>query len=363
MPRHHAAILALPFVFASLAHAEEPDLCRTVAHHLWSDVATAKLQDQTPLKQLTAASQIGFQVGGKDLAKPGQSIADALIQDHAAEPPLAAKLRDLPPQNAMQFGDTDIWLLDRVDGSLGCHTAMTVVVPPQGAAPGAAPGAAQGAAHEIAMPGSPDPSALCALSALTAVSIDGTPALWIEQSGAFSNAMAQSTISITGLRGPAFAPPCTVTVDYAVTDRATHAFCDGVDCVPLIRIAEILAMRLRQEETADSLGAGVLRNDQDAADYRRMAEIMTEDKQPAELPTFGASLDTAYTTFADALIFPLQLEDGHVYLARLGHGAMGWRQTGDTLLALYRLRDDKPAPVASVYVSALRTAIAGVTIQ
>jgi hypothetical protein len=349
MPRHRAAMLALPFAFASVAHAQETDLCRAVAHHLWSDVATAKLKHETPLQQLTAADQIEFQVGGKDLAKPGQSIADALIQDHAADPPLAAKLRDQPPRDAVQFGDTDIWLLDRIDGTLGCHTAMTVVAP------------AQGAAHEIAMPGSPDPSALCALSALTAVSIGGTPALWIEQSGAFSNAMAQSTISITGLQGTVFAPPCTVTVDYTVTDRATHAFCDGIDCVPLIRTAEILAMRLRQEETADSLGAGVLGNDQDSADYRRMADIMTSDKQPAELPTFGVALDTAYTSFVDPVMFPLQLQDGHIYLARLGHGAVGWRQTGDTLLALYRWRDDKPTPAASVYVSAQRTAIADVT--
>jgi hypothetical protein len=351
MPRHRAAMLAFPFVFASVAHAQDTDLCRVVAHHLWSDVATAKLQQETPLKQLTAAAQIEFQVGAKDLAKSGQSIADALIQDHAADPPLAAKLRDQPPQDAIRFGATDIWLLDRVDGTLGCHTAMTVVVP------------TQGAAHEIAMQGSPDPSALCALSALTAVSIGGTPALWIEQSGAFSNAMAQSTIAIARSQGAGFAPPCTVTVDYTVTDRATHAFCDGIDCVPLIRTAEILAMRLRQEETADSLGAGALGRDQDSADYRRMAEIMTSDKQPAELPTFGATLDTFSTSFVDPVMFPLQLQDGHVYLARLGHGALGWRQTGDTLLALYSWRDDKPTPVASVYISAQRTAIADVTVQ
>jgi hypothetical protein len=351
MPRHRAAMLALPFAFASVAHAQETDLCRVVAHHLWSDVATAKLQHETPLQQLTAADQIAFQVGAKDLARPGQSIADALIQDHAADPALAAKLRDQPPREAMRFGNTDIWLLDRVDGTLGCHTATTVVVP------------AQGAAHEIAMQGSPDPSALCALSALTAVSIGGAPALWIEQSGAFSNAMAQSTITVAGLQGAAFAPPCTVTVDYTLTDRATHAFCDGIDCVPLIRTAEILAMRLRQEETAESLGVGVLGNDQDSADYRRMVDIMTADKQPAELPTFGVALDAAYTSFADPVMFPLQLQDGHIYLARLGHGALGWRQSGDTLLALYRWRDDMPVPAASVYISAERTAIADVTIR
>jgi hypothetical protein len=352
VPRYRAAILAFSLFSIPLAQAQEASLCQTVAHHLWSEVATGELRQQTPLAELIAAAPAAFRPGGTTgLAKPDQAIADALVQDHAADPPLADKLHDLPPSDAVRFGATDVWLLDRVDGTLGCHTTTTVLVPPGGPA------------HELGLPGNPDPTTLCALSALTAVSIDGVPALWIEQSGAFSNSVAQSTIAIAGLRGGTFTPPCTVALDYVVTDRATHALCDGVDCVPLIQMAEILAMRLRQGETADSLGGGIIQTEEDGSDYRQMAEIVSADKQPAELPTFGVSLDTPYVAFSDQVTFPVRSADGHVYLARLGHGGFGWRQTADTLLALYRLRSGQLVPAAGIYIAARRTGVSSVTIQ
>ncbi len=348
--RRMRAALCLPlFCGVSAAWADEAGsaaLCRTVAHALWSDVAPAPLREQTPLAQLAAIKR-----GESGLAKAGQSIVDALVSDHAANPDLVQKLQATPPAEATRFGDGDVWLLDRVEGTLGCHTLMTVAVPPGGPA------------HEVELPEKPDPTALCALSALAAVSIDGHPALWVEQSGSFSNSLVESTVSIAGLNGEAFAPPCSMVVDYDVAEHATHAFCDGVDCVPLVRTAEILAMRLRQEETAESLGGDVIRDDADGAGYRRMAEIAAADKEAAELPTFGVSLDTPYVTFADQVTFPVRLDDGAVYLARMGHGGFGWRQTADTLLALYRLRDDRLVPAASVYVSARRTGIAGVAVQ
>lgn len=224
--RHMWAALCLPLVcYVSLGRAEETistALCRTVAHDLWTDVATAPLREQTPLAALPGITRGTTDIVKSGLAKAGQSIADALVDDHAAEPALVQKLHDMPPAEAMRFGDSDVWLLDRVEGSLGCHSPMTVAVPPDGPA------------HEVELPGAPDPTTLCALSALTAVSISGTPALWIEQSGGFSSSLTQSTVLIAGLDGAVFAPPCTVTIDYVVSDRASHAFCDGVDCVPLI---------------------------------------------------------------------------------------------------------------------------------
>lgn len=353
--RRLCAALCLPLVWdISVGRAEETGSvasCLRVAQELWSGVATAPLRAQTPLAELPAIKRGTTDIVGAGLAKAGQSIAAALTDDHAAEPELAQKLHDTPPAEAMRFGDSDVWLLDRAEGSLGCHMPMTVAVPPDGPA------------HMIALPGTPDPTALCGLSALTTVMIGENPALWIEQSGGFSSSLGQSTVSITALNKEMFAPPCTVTIDYVVADRAAHAFCDGVDCVPLERMGEILAMRLRQEETAGSLGAGVIRNEDEAAQYRRMADLAAAAQQPAELPTFGASVDTPYVTFADQALFPLRLDDGAVYLGRLGHGGFGWRQTADTLLAVYRLRDDRLMPVASVYVSARRTGIQAVTVQ
>jgi hypothetical protein len=347
--------VGLAVLAASPARAADSiDLCRNVAALVWSSVATAPLHEQTPLKQLTEAAPGSVKAaenGG--LARPGQSIADALARDHAAPPDLVKKLRELPPAQALRFGTGPVWLLDRVDGTLGCHTTLAVAVP------------ASGPAREVALPTFGENADLCALSALTAVAIGGEPALWIEQSGAFSDAQGRSIVTVAALRAEGFAPPCTVTIDYAVTEQATHAFCDGIDCVPLIRTAELLAMRLRGGETAETLGAGAVSAGapEDAATYRRMAAIVAADKQPPELPTFGVSLDTPYTDYANPLSFPLRLQDGRVYLARIGHGSFGWRTSPDTLLAVYRLRDDHPVPAASVYVAARPNGIAAVSVQ
>lgn len=326
-------LLSLPVV---PAHAEGSlELCQSVAHHLWAEVAAAPLAAQTPLAQLTAAAPAFIKAGVPATA------------DVQADAPLAEKLAATPPRDMVRLGETEVWLLDRVDGTLGCHVAVAAVIP------------ANAPAHEIPLPGNPDPSDLCALSALTGVTIDGAPALWIEQSGAFSNRFGQSTVVIAALNDKSFAPPCEVTIDYALADRVTHALCPELDCIPLIQAAGVLAMRLRQGENAETLSAGVIRGDKqaDGGDYPRMAEIASGEKQAVDLPSFGVTLDTPYTTFADFVTFPLRLNDGYVYLARMGHGSFGWRQTADTLLALYRLRGDRLTPAASVMITAARSGV------
>ncbi len=339
MRRWLRLLLSLPIVTA--AHAEgSMELCQSVAHHLWAEVAAAPLAAQTPLAELAAAAPA--------LIKAGVPAA----ADVQADPPLAGKLAAAPPRDMVRLGETEVWLLDRVEGTLGCHTAVAAVIP------------ANGPAHEIPLPGSPDPSDLCALSALAGVTIDGVPALWIEQSGAFSNRFDQSTVVVAALNGGGFAPPCEVIVEYALTDRVTHALCPELDCIPLIQAAGVLAMRLRQGENAETLSAGVILGNKqaDGAEYNRMAEIASNEKA-ADLPTFGVTLDTPYTAFADFVTFPLRLNDGYVYLARMGHGSFGWRQTADTLLALYRLRDDRLAPAASVTISAVRSGVTDVAVR
>jgi hypothetical protein len=356
----HGAALCGALVLAAQAFAARADaagsleLCQAVARHLWSSIATRPLHKQTPLAELAEAAPSAIKATeSTSFARPGQSAADALAQDHAAPDALVKTLRNEPPTTVMRFGASALWLLDRVDGTLGCHTTRAVALP------------ADGPAHEVPLPGSLDPSALCALSALTAISIGDAPALWIEQSGTFSNTLTQSTVMIAAVAEDGFQPPCGVVIDYTMTDRATHAFCDGIDCVPLIRIAELLAMRLRNDEPAASLSAGALPADRpgEAAAYGRMAELAKAGTQPAELPTFGVSLDSPYVTFTDTVTFPLRLDDGRLYLARLGHGGFGWRQNADTLLALYRLHDDRLVPAASVYVAARREGIAAVTVK
>jgi hypothetical protein len=359
MQRYRSAIqgtvLCAALVLAARAEAAGSlELCQAVARHLWSSVATRTLHEATPLAELTAAIPSAVKAeAGAGFARPGQSVADALAQDHGAPDALVRKLRDQPPTTVMRFGSGAVWLLDRVDGTLGCHTIRAVAVP------------TNGPAHEVPLPEAPDPSDLCALSALTAVTIGNAPALWIEQSGAFSNTLTQSTVVIAALGEGGFQQPCDLVIDYAVTDRATHAFCDGIDCVTLIRTAELLAMRLRAEEPAASLGAGALSGERPeaAAAWQRMAALAAAETQPAELPTFGVSLDTPYVTFTGAVTFPLRLDDGRIFLARLGHGGFGWRQSPDTLLALYRLQDDRLVPAASVYVAARREGIAAVTVK
>jgi hypothetical protein len=128
MNRRRLAATLVALMFASAARAQT-ELCQAVAHRLWTQVAVAPLLEQDPLAELSAVEPRSFRPGQKTLAKPGQSIADSLIQDHAADAPLAEKLRALPPTEAARFGGSDAWLLDRVDGTLGCHTVLVVAVP------------------------------------------------------------------------------------------------------------------------------------------------------------------------------------------------------------------------------------------
>ena len=189
-------------------------LCQSVAHHLWSEVAAAPLAAQTPLAELTAAVSGRDQSGrAGDQGFPGRSAAGGEAwRDAAAGHDSAGRNRGLAARPRRGHAGLS-------------HVAVAAVLPDNGPA------------HEIPLPGGPDPSDLCALSALAGVTIDGAPALWIEQSGAFSNAFGQSTIVIAALDDGGFAPPCEVTVDYAITDRVTHALCPELDCVPLIQVA------------------------------------------------------------------------------------------------------------------------------
>src|SRR3954452_8257926 len=68
------------------------ELCQAVARHLWSVVATRTPDEQTPLAALTAAVPSAVKAeAGAGFARPGQSVADALAQDHGAPDALVGK--------------------------------------------------------------------------------------------------------------------------------------------------------------------------------------------------------------------------------------------------------------------------------
>ena len=143
MQRTAVALCMTLVCCVSAGRAEENGsaaLCRSVAHDFWSDVATMPLHEQTPLAQLPAMERGTTDIVKAGLAKADQPIASALANDHAADPALVQKLHDIPPAEATRFGDSDVWLFDRVEGSLQCHTPLIVAVPPDGPA------------HEIDLP-------------------------------------------------------------------------------------------------------------------------------------------------------------------------------------------------------------------
>jgi hypothetical protein len=88
-------------------------------------------------------------------------------------------------------------------------------------------------------------------------------------------------------------------------------------------------------------------------------ESQAHSDQPVEVPTFGVNA-VGLSTFVHDVTFPINLEDGKAYLARLGHAGRGWRESSDYLLAVYRTDGQQLVPVAGLSIDAVRSRIVSV---
>jgi len=131
---------------------------------------------------------------------------------------------------------------------------------------------------------------------------------------------------------------CRVAVRFAAEFTVDESYCQGVDCNALSAWVREVVMRYDKNP---GITEQLLKPD---------AKYLPLLSGPAELPTFGQS-SLSLQGFGDrpSMAWEVVRDDKH-YVARLGHGQIGWREYPDYVLALYRPKGDELEPVAGFHI-------------
>ena len=282
--------------------------------------------------------------------------SEEALSDDLRSPELARKIVEDPEwkistHQILRLSSSGVMVLDQEAGTAHCHTLTGFALPPSGGS------------TEVPVTLDSENDGLCG-QWVAAISVDGTAALLAESDWVDSIDMTTSRIRIAMLHGTEFDPPCGVNVRYAITFQAASAYCDRYDCALVMRRAVSLAARRHAGEDATALGAGAILPDAPArlAEYQKM-KALAEVPGIHVLPGLGAVPKWVYDTFEDDVVFPIDLDDGKTYLARLGFGALGSHDSPDNLFAVYRLDGDDLVPFAGVMLRATRDKIISVESQ
>lgn len=330
-------------------------LCQAVASHIWSDAARLLPDKPLAIDSLSASGGYVQYGAGNDAAVTGagRTFADVLEHEYRAQANLLQKVREAGVYNTMRIGNSNVWVLDSVSGTAFCHSLVGLVL------------SLNHPAHEAQLTIAGN-GALCGMSAVSGVIVGGLPALWVESDGGFTPSFANSEITLAPVTGEDFQPPCGISVKYAMSFQAKQAFCDhDVDCVAVIEAAVTLATRRDAGDEARQLSAGVLPFESPSiqADFGDLQAVAARETGPLKLPTFGHPLAVdSYDVFSDSVEFPTRI-DGKIYLARIGHGRRGWRETADYLVGLYKSGGGGVVPVAGVSIEAQRRRVVSVSVK
>ena len=161
-------------------------------------------------------------------------------------------------------------------------------------------------------------------------------------------------VRLTPWRDHAWQRECRIAVHYAADFAVDEQYCRGIDCAVVSERARALAMQF----------------DKDPGPFAQLPKI--DDKSlallsaSAELPTFGKGSSSLQGFGEDSVAFSVVL-GGATFIARLGHGAIGWRRYPDYVLALYRplhtSDGDALEPVAGIHIAKTRSKPVEVTVK
>lgn len=331
-------------------------LCHAVASRIWSDAARLLPDKQLAIDALSVSGgyvQYGA-TGDSEITGVGRTLTDVLEREYHAPADLLRRVHDVGVHDTMRIGNSNVWMLDSVSGTAYCHSLVSLVL------------SVGHPAHETHSTIASGVGAFCGMSVVSGVNVGGIPALWVESDGNFSPSFANSQITLTPVVGDDFQPPCSISVKYAMFFKAKQAFCDhDVDCVAVIEAAETLATRRDAGDGADQLSASALPFESPPvrADFGNLQAAAARESPPLKLPTFGNPLVFGpYDVFLNPVDVPMRI-NGSVYLARIGHGRFGWRETADYLVGLYKGGEGGLIPVAGVYVQATRSRVVSVSVK
>jgi hypothetical protein len=328
MPRSlplRTGALALALGLAQPLAAQSPapaNLCAAVvaSYQKLVDADVAPPTDKSfypdsPLARLDGIADSGVSIAAHiaEVGKQQQPLAWARQQKPAWK--LSAPLQEALDKAAFldRLPETDFYAASRIEGTLGCYSSITFTVKKGRAAP------AEGPPNWSGNDGDG-----CGVFRVFGKVADSPVAF--EENYDDSPALS-STLSVAGWRDEKFAPACTISFRFAPRFSAQASYndwdqsCTAKNCDALRQRAGVLVEAV---ETDPAAAEKVLLDHMTPA-QRAEFQALQKDAQVSRPEKLA---DPADFTETSPLPLPLVV-DGQVYLAELGHFAIGWRIYSD----------------------------------
>jgi hypothetical protein len=153
-------------------------------------------------------------------------------------------------------------------------------------------------------------------------------------------------VRLTPWRDHAWRQECRIAIHFAADFAVDEQYFKSIDCAKVGERARALAMQF----------------DKDPGSFAQLPKVDNKSlallSGSAELPTFGKASPSLQGFSEDSVAFSVVL-DGAPFIARLGHGAIGWHRSPDYVFALYRPLNssdvDALEPVAGIHIAKTRT--------
>lgn len=230
-----------------------------------------------------------------------------------------------------KLGRTEVVALWDIQGTAHCSSYFFLLV-------------SEGApARRIEEPRSPEVQDLCWTESGWLGEIAGHPAFAV-QSRAITTPSYRATIS--PWHGDRWGEACAVEAQFEALYRLDEADYRASAWPALAAIAPQIASDRSLDDDAPTYRFGL---PGDEAKYQAMLALTDQASGP--MPRFGTQ-PRGYDWFDpdSSAYFPLVV-DGETYLARIGHGSLGWRVSGDYLLGVWDLQDGKLTPLAGAIIA------------
>src|SRR5579872_250052 len=322
--RFFVVALSLSFVGVDLARAAGADAlapCERLSAHARGLPDSAWVKGFRALKpQLTLADR-NAKPSRLEARVAGMASVKAALSDEEGGYPV--HVEQLAP---------NLFVASVTEGTLECETFAFLKTGPGGRA--------------TIVPGPPAFSDQCWTDSGQAGRVLGQPA-FVETSDFTDPAADEQHLEITPRTGDGWGPSCRLTLNYRISFAVSERFCgDRGVCAAATPFAASIAAAHGKARSDAPFTYG-------PPPSKAAMELMAAARGaiPGELPTFGAKAKTAFVGFSNEGldVFPLQLK-GVTYVAAVGYGGVGWREIGDTLLAIYRAKGDLLTPLAGFVV-------------
>ena len=332
---------AMALLWAGAAQAQE--LCQTVADRLSNAPALAASDDawRSPAAVLAGLPDPVLHLdAGKRLSQ--QEALDFLTGDlHATSRLIAAvkSLSDSSKQVKLQrFGQSALYVAIAEEGTASCQSFVFFTAAGRQADLTDAPPIVRDR---------PEGDLICSGFGRYALAGDvgRQPALFVED-----GRDRHDDINITPWRDGRWQQACTIGVDFSARFAVKLRSCKELDCT----------------RTGEQVRTLVTQYDKDPKGFARNAAAEERFKSslsgPSELPSFGQPVDTPLTFGEESDVLRVSF-DGKDYIARVGHGAIGWRRYPDYLFVLYRVAGDELDPIAAFQIAKTRGAPTKVVVK